>query len=33
VTAGLSDGQRTEVSAPELSEGAAVVVEILEERS
>jgi HlyD family secretion protein len=31
VKAGLSDGQRTEVSAPDLSEGAAVVVEILEE--
>jgi HlyD family secretion protein len=33
VTAGLSDGERTEVSAPDLSEGAAVVVEILEETS
>ena len=33
VEAGLSDGRWTEVSAPDLSEGAAVVVEILEERS
>jgi hypothetical protein len=33
VDAGLSDGQWTEVSAPDLSEGVKVVVEMLEKAS